>query len=78
MAKKKPAEVVGSFNTCPFCTNLLDDRVHYTVSDGSKKPETLEVCGRCFLLVSMVDELKSLRKEFGKWLTLKTSESLQS
>lgn len=60
--------------TCPMCNNPFDDRVKYHIFKDKEKVASQRVCGRCYLLVSILDQLKAIKEGVEQWLTLKTSE----
>ena len=52
---------------CPMCSNEIPDKSlvgPWTVT--FKSGEKVEICGRCFLLTSILDTLKELKDEHNR------------
>jgi hypothetical protein len=63
---------------CLMCESELIEprRTDYTITDPTTNTIS-GVCGRCFVLVSILDELRDINGELKKWQNLKTSTTIQ-
>jgi hypothetical protein len=46
--------------TCPMCGNEVPDIVSYTLQFPGMESD-MTVCGKCYVLVSILDELKEIK-----------------